>query len=198
MGGNASVNERDSCCENMHYFGENWDDREFPLGYLITIRTYGTWLHGDERTSVDTHDSFNIYGNSARPANKELEKRMSSNRSFPQMIFNTEQRSVVAAAIAEVCEYRDYNLRALDVRTNHAHAVVSAQAKPELIANSFKSYSTRALGMKGLVPSPGKVWARGRSRRYLWRENHLAGAIDYVLDCQGNVTFEQWFESKFT
>jgi hypothetical protein len=23
------------------------DDNEGPLAYLITIRTYGTWLHGD-------------------------------------------------------------------------------------------------------------------------------------------------------
>ncbi len=26
-----------------------WDDNEWPLAYLITIRTYATWLHGDER-----------------------------------------------------------------------------------------------------------------------------------------------------
>jgi hypothetical protein len=24
-----------------------------PIGYLITFRSYGTWLHGDERGSVD-------------------------------------------------------------------------------------------------------------------------------------------------
>ena len=26
--------------------------RNFPLAYFITIRTYGTWLHGDERSST--------------------------------------------------------------------------------------------------------------------------------------------------
>ena len=24
-----------------------WDDNEYPLTYLITFRTYGTWLHGE-------------------------------------------------------------------------------------------------------------------------------------------------------
>ena len=26
-----------------------WNDTDIPLGYLITFRTYGTWLPGDER-----------------------------------------------------------------------------------------------------------------------------------------------------
>jgi hypothetical protein len=46
----------------MDYFRENWDDNEFPLAYLITVRTFGTWLHGDERSSVDEHNDLNIYG----------------------------------------------------------------------------------------------------------------------------------------
>ena len=30
-----------------------WNDTDLPLGYLITFRSYGTWLHGDERGSID-------------------------------------------------------------------------------------------------------------------------------------------------
>ncbi len=26
---------------------------EFPPAYLITFRTYGSWLHGDEKGSID-------------------------------------------------------------------------------------------------------------------------------------------------
>jgi hypothetical protein len=36
------------------------DTNIFPLAYLITFRTYGTWLHGDERGSVDRQ--HNVYG----------------------------------------------------------------------------------------------------------------------------------------
>ncbi len=30
-----------------------WNDTDIPLAYLITFRSYGTWLHGDERGSVN-------------------------------------------------------------------------------------------------------------------------------------------------
>jgi hypothetical protein len=30
-----------------------WNNTNLPLAYLITFRCYGTWLHGDERGSVD-------------------------------------------------------------------------------------------------------------------------------------------------
>jgi hypothetical protein len=43
----------------------------FPLAYLITIRTYGTWLHGDEKGSVDRH-GFNTYGASRMSHNEKL------------------------------------------------------------------------------------------------------------------------------
>ena len=39
----------------------DWDDNQFPLAYLITFRTFGTWLHGDDRGSMDRHGK-NIYG----------------------------------------------------------------------------------------------------------------------------------------
>ena len=35
------------------------EDERIPLGYLITFRGYGTWLHGDRRGSVDRfHNRF--------------------------------------------------------------------------------------------------------------------------------------------
>ncbi|HWY68950.1 MAG TPA: hypothetical protein VNX88_09810 [Terriglobales bacterium] len=30
---------------------------DIPLAYLITFRCYGTWLHGDERGSIDRHQN---------------------------------------------------------------------------------------------------------------------------------------------
>jgi REP element-mobilizing transposase RayT len=70
-------------------------------------------------------------------------------------------------------------------RTNHAHAVVSARSKPEPIADAFKSYSTRKLRQAGLIADGTQPWARGRSRRYLWKPQHVSRAIDYVLYEQG-------------
>lgn len=43
-----------------------------PLAYFISIRTYGTWLHGDDRGSVDRqHNEFNT---PMLPANSHLRR----------------------------------------------------------------------------------------------------------------------------
>ena len=182
----------------MDYFGEDWDDNDFPLAYLITIRTYGTWLHGDQRTSVDRQDKLNVFGGPKRAADPKLESKMKDNMIAASFVFNKAQRVTVQKAIEEVCEHRGYQIKAINVRTNHVHVVVRVECKPEKIADTFKSYATRKLRKRNQVSRDRMIWARGRSRRYLWKPKHVAGAIDYVLYCQGNVSFEEWYESKYT
>jgi len=105
-------------------------------------------------------------------------------RSAP-VLFDGKQCEVIREAIKEVCRYRGYVLLGINVRTNHVHGVVSAQTKPELIADAFKSYSTRKLRLARLVDAGVRPWARGRSRRYLWKPEHVARAIHYVFHEQG-------------
>ena len=103
------------------------------------------------------------------------------------VLLNENQRTVVKEAIDEVCDHRRYDLKAINVRTNHAHAVVAAQSKPEPIVDAFKSYSTRRLRETGLLGANVRPWARGRSRRYLWKPEHVSRAVDYVLYGQGDI-----------
>ncbi len=181
----------------MACFGENWDDNTFPLAYLITIRTYGTWLHGDERESIDTHGNYNLRGALRRAPSARLKAVMAENMKQPPFVLRPEHRLYVEAAIREVCDHRRFFLHATSVRSNHGHAVVSAQMMPELIANAFKSYATRALRREGIIDADCRPWSRGRSRRYLWKDQHVAAAIEYVLYCQGDVEFEDWYSKKF-
>jgi len=106
------------------------------------------------------------------------------------VLLDASQRACVEASIKEVWEFRKYDLRALNVRTNHAHAVVSACIKPEKIVNDFKMYATRHLRSEGLRPPNGRVWSRGASTRYLWKPRHVEGAVDYVKYCQEDIPFE--------
>ncbi|MBK7706666.1 MAG: hypothetical protein IPJ30_13040 [Acidobacteria bacterium] len=46
-------------------------------------------------------------------------------------MLDRRQRQVADEAIRGLCADRRYDLRALNVRTNHAHSVVSAQTEPE-------------------------------------------------------------------
>jgi REP element-mobilizing transposase RayT len=175
------------------YGFEIYEENQFPLAYLITIRTFGTWLHGDERGAVDRHGK-NIYGTADIAPNKKLEEMMKIELKQAAMIFTDEQRRVVEIAIADLCREKGYFLHAVNVRTNHVHAVVSAQMKPERIADALKARATKKLREARLASSELKIWSRGRSRRYLWKPKHLALAIDYVIYGQGDMPFEVFAE----
>ena len=139
---------------------EQWDDNEFPLAYLITIRTFGTWLHGDLRGSVDRHGQ-NIYGTPRIEPNQALVQLMQEEMKGPPFVLNHSQRLIVDQEIKDVCKRRSYFLRALNVRTNHLHSVVSAPQKPEIIISAFKANATRALREQGLVTRDVQIWSRG-------------------------------------
>ena len=163
-----------------------WDDNEFPLAYFITFRTYGTWLHGDDRRSVDTHDGKNVYGFPDRDPNKNLRNRMRDNMKGLPVCLDRAQRGIVKEAIKEVCEVRGYRLLALNVRTNHIHVVVSAVKKSETVAGEFKRIATSRLRDNGYFLNGRRIWSRGRSRPPLWKPREVESAIEYVLYRQGD------------
>jgi REP element-mobilizing transposase RayT len=152
-----------------------------PLAYLITFRTYGTWLPGDARGTVDdTHNEFDTPMMPAIPGREREARRLMV---APPMILNMQQRVRVESAIRGVCTFRTWKMWEIAVQTNHVHVVVSAPSKPDPILISFKSWATRALNDAKLI-SRGHVWARGGSKRYLWDQTSLDGAIRYVRDMQ--------------
>ena len=58
-------------------------------------------------------------------------------------------RRVVLHVLQDVCLHRGWCLLAAHVRTNHVHAVVEAEVRPEKIMNDFKSYASRELNRLG-------------------------------------------------
>lgn len=104
----------------------------------------------------------------------------------PPIALDHQQRPAVEKAIREVCLKRGYWLRAINVRTNHVHTVVSAATKPEPVLHAFQAYSTRRLRREGLLSAAVKPWARHGSTPYLWKERHVERAIDYVMNGQGD------------
>src|SRR5687767_14535922 len=103
-----------------------------PLAFLLTFRTYGTWLHGDERGSVDRR--HNAPGSPLLPANDSRLQYEQRNMVANPTVFDEQMRSVVDAAIHDQCQYRGWELRELAVRSNHVHVVVDyAGVEPERI-----------------------------------------------------------------
>ena len=161
-----------------------WNDRDVPIAYLITFRCYGTWLPGDARGTID--HLHNQYKMPYREPNKQTFRQSQERLKSESFKLNTKERGIVDITIREVCDYRNWVLHAINVRTNHAHIVVSIGSKnPSKTLNSFKSYATRKLREEGLWKYKHSPWARRGSKRFLWNEKHLELAIDYVVNGQG-------------
>ena len=85
-------------------------------------------------------------------------------------------------------DYVDFQGRT-EVRTNHVHSVVAASCKPEHVMDSFKAYATRQLREARLMGPDIKIWARHGGTPYLWTEEQVERAIDYVINGQGEEPF---------
>ena len=151
----------------------DFQGRTEPLAFLITFRSYGTCLHGDERGSIDRR-KYHIYGAPDMPANIKVIEDERAELKNPGITLNRAKRAVVERAIREVCQHRGYLLHAVNVRTNHVHSVVAASCKPEHVMDSFKAYATRQLRETGLMSPDVKIWARHGSTPYLWTEEQSA------------------------
>ena len=161
-----------------------WNYTDTPLAYLISFRTYGTWLHGDERGSIDRF--HNRYRSPYIPPNARWHCYNQQQLRTKPLILAASQRKAIEAALRETCGIRKWELLAFNVRTNHIHTVVSANRKPELVLIAFKANATRQLRTDGLWSQGFSPWARKGSKRKLWNEQSVARAIDYVLFGQGN------------
>ncbi len=154
----------------------------FPIAYLVTFRCYGTWLHGDERGSVDRfHNAPDTPLLSPNDTRRQIAAQQL--QSEPTLL-STCQRNLVMRTLLEVSDHRGWQVHAINVRTNHVHVVVSAACRPELVMNAWKSWSTRRLREALLVGSSAKVWSRHGSTRYLWTAESVANACQYTNDMQ--------------
>lgn len=158
-------------------------DGSWPMGYLITFTTYGTWVHGDVRGSVVP--AHNIPGTPLIDDDSHRRDLDHGRFKHPCITLNTKRRAVVRDTIMEVTEYRDWTLHALNVRTNHVHIVVGADETPERVMNTMKSWATRRMREKGVLDAGSKAWTRHGSTRYLWKPEQLQAACRYVCEGQG-------------
>ena len=99
---------------------------------------------------------------------------------------DTDQRTLVLAAIKQHCLHRQWILHAAHVRTNHAHVVLWADVTPERAMVQLKLRASRALNSSG--GSTPRWWARHGSTRHLWQPEHVPAAVDYVINGQGEPT----------
>jgi REP element-mobilizing transposase RayT len=160
-----------------------WNDTDNPLAYLITFRSYGTWLHGDKRGSMDRH--HNRYGSPRIPRNEQWKEYNRRSLKQPPARLDSRRRAAVDSAIRETCEIRKWLLWILNIRSNHVHAVVTANCDPERVLTAFKANATRKMRELGCWKSARTPWVRRGSKKRLWNDKEVAAAIAYVQYDQG-------------
>jgi REP element-mobilizing transposase RayT len=154
-----------------------------PIAYFLTWTTYGTWLHGDERGSVD--DRHNVPGTPFAPANPRRLAYRAAQLKHPPFTLDESARGVVHATIVVHCDIRGWGIRALNVRSNHVHIVVSCGGvDPERVVGQLKAWTTRRLREAGMLGS-GSAWVEGSSKQALYHDENVSRAIAYVMEGQG-------------
>ena len=81
-----------------------WNDTDNPLAYLITFRSYGTWLHGDERGSIDR--LHNSYRSPYIEPNQNWHRHNVQILEGEPVVLDESRRRSVDHAIRETCTLR--------------------------------------------------------------------------------------------
>ncbi|HLB56824.1 MAG TPA: transposase [Coxiellaceae bacterium] len=156
---------------------------KIPLAYFITFRTYATWLHGDERSSVSR--TRNKVGTPKIHPNKNLETQMQALQKDECVILSREHGDVIREATVNLCNKNNWRLYAMHIRSNHVHLTIKADDEPEKMMTKIKSNATFALRKKCGFAVDQKIWSRHGSTKYIWTPESLYYTSDYTTECQG-------------
>src|SRR6478672_5180800 len=161
-----------------------WNNTDIPLAIFFTFRCHGTWLHGDERGSVDRN--HNIYGTPRIKPNSNWKAYIETELNNPPVKLNAQMRRSIERAIRDTCEKRRWRLNAMNIRTNHAHCVVSIGSyDPDRALAAIKANATRQMRADGCWPHDYSPWVDKGSKRRLWNEKSVCEACDYTINRQG-------------
>ncbi|MFN0172969.1 MAG: transposase [Bryobacteraceae bacterium] len=164
------------------------------MTYLITFSCYGTHLHGSEQGSVDRR--HNIHGHPGLEPDRGWRIKDRQRMAQTRYLLDLVRAHAVVDAILETCSFRGWNLLAAHARTTHVHTVVEAEAAPEIVMNTLKSYASRRLNISFEESRETRRWLRHGRTRYLWTRDDISSAIRYVVEEQG-ASFALWVATDF-
>ena len=153
--------------------------------YFITFSTYGAWLHGDDRGSVDRN--HNLPGEPWVEPNARLQHYRQDLMTNEPYVLDEIRRGIVLEAVLQHAEYRNWTMLAAHTRTRHVHMVIAGPALPTRMMDEFKAYASRALNAAQCDPVGCKRWARHGSTRFLNTDESITRAIRYTVDEQGTM-----------
>lgn len=155
-----------------------------PIAFFFTWSTYGTWLPGDARGWVEYQHGFRL----PDPL-KELEAKSRMTKDAVRL--DLEQREQVNLQVAETCLHKGWQLYAVNCRSNHVHAVISASNAPKVMRGQLKAWCSQRLNnhqhARQEMASPiVNWWADRESIRWIYDDESVEAATLYVRDVQDN------------
>lgn len=158
--------------------------KNIPLAYFITFRTYGSFLHGDARKSVDPQ--HNIIDTPRMQPCKSFNRVMKKGCLESEFILNDTQRKTVLNSIIETCDYNHWHLYATHVRSNHIHIVLHSEKTVENTMGKIKCYATKYLKKyHDELLWRESFWARHGSTEYIFKAEDIYPVMHYVIEEQG-------------
>ena len=98
-------------------------------------------------------------------------------------VLSSKDRKIVESTVAKHCEIRKWQLHAVNARTNHFHAVLTAfNYGPDTVLEQLKAWCTRKL--KPHHPGRNRFWTEGGSRRWINQVTDLEAATVYIAKGQ--------------
>lgn len=110
------------------------------LNYLIIFACYGYRLHGEEGSIDRNH---NVPGNRFIEPDADRVMKALGLLDQPPYLMDEKRRHLVLQTIRQVSAHRGWTSFAAHLRTNHVHAVLQADDRPEKVMNAFKVWSSR-------------------------------------------------------
>lgn len=155
-----------------------------PLAFFITWTCYGTYLPGDERGWVKWRKGDKL----PQPL---LESWCRDRMTETAVLLHKSQRGIVNRLVRDHCKFRSWTLHAVNCRSNHCHAVVTAiDHSGEHVRDQLKAWAKRRLKdhQRAQLICAESIrehwWTRKGSVRQLFDDESLRAAVEYTLEAQ--------------
>ena len=155
--------------------------------HLVTINTFGTWLHGSPRGFRSRRHRIHSAGDYRSPPPPGEHAglfRYRKERSRPPVTLTHALKPIVAIALRRWLIDAGYRVLAVSVCFDHAHLLVElpeGRRQIRAVIGSAKKFASRAIRHE----LPGTVWSAGCDSRPKDRKWSVAGSVRYIRDRQG-------------
>ncbi|QDU93307.1 transposase [Lignipirellula cremea] len=147
------------------------------IAVFITWTTYGTWMPGDARGWRDRSRGEQL----PRPL---LERWCREQMTGETVLLEPHDRETVENACREHCLFRNWQLYAVNARTNHVHVVVASMENPQKVCEQLKANCTRRLRQQETPLFRARTWTRGGDCSILDSDKDIELAVQYVVEAQ--------------